>query len=259
MRRKPRKHMYIPDTQVKPGVPIEHVLAAGNYALAKRPDVIVVAGDWWDMHSLSSYDKGTKNAEGANYQADIDAGIEAMELFLSPITRFNARKTKIKREKYKPRLVFTLGNHEERIMRHVNANPEMHGKLGYHDFGLEAMGFEVHDFLKPVEIDGLTYAHYFYNPNTGRPYGGKTATKLNNIGFSFVMGHQQGLDPAIKHLNNGKTLRGLTAGSFYQHEEKYKGYQGNDHWQGCLMLHEVKDGDYCLMELSIEFLMENWL
>lgn len=253
------KHFCIPDTQVKPGVPIDHLTAAGNYVVAKQPEVIVHLGDHFDMHSLSSYDKGTRKAEGARYQEDIEAGIRAMEAFLAPIRKYNKRKKKNKEKQYKPRMVFLLGNHEDRIMRHVNAHPELEGKLGYHDLKLEEMGWEVVDYLKPIEIDGITYAHYFYNPNTGYAYGGKASTKLNNIGFTFVMGHQQGLDMAMKHLANGKTLRGLVAGSFYQHDEGYKGPQANDHWHGCLMLHEVKDGDYCLMELSLDYLMREWL
>lgn len=253
------KHFLIPDTQVKPGVPIDHLTAAGNYIVAKQPDVIIHLGDHWDMHSLSSYDKGTRKAEGARYQEDIEAGIRGMQALLAPLKAYNKRKRKNKEKQYKPRMVFLLGNHEQRIMRHVNAHPELEGKLGYHDLRLESFGWEVQDFLKPIEIDGVTYAHYFYNPNTGHAYGGKASTKLNNIGFTFSMGHQQGLDMAMKHLANGKTLRGLVAGSFYQHDEEYKGHQANDHWHGCLFLHEVQDGNYCLLELSLSYLMENWL
>lgn len=253
------KHFVIPDTQVKPGVPLDHLTAAGNYIVAKKPDVIVHLGDHWDMHSLSSYDRGTKRAEGARYQEDIDAGLAGMEALLKPIWDFNKRKKKNKEKQYKPRMIFNLGNHEERILRHVNANPELDGKIGFKDLKLEKFGWEVPDFLAPVEVDGVTYAHYFYNPNSGHPWGGKCSTKINNIGFSFTMGHQQGLDIAMKHLANGKTIRGLVAGSFYQHDEEYKGNQANDHWHGCIMKHEVKDGNYCLMELSLDYLKKEWL
>jgi len=254
-----RKHFIIPDTQVKPEVALDHLTAAGNYIVAKQPDVIIHMGDHWDMHSLSHYDRGTRKGEGARYQEDINAGLRGMEALLDPIKKYNKRKRKNKEKQYKPRMVFHLGNHEERILRHVNANPELEGKLGFHDLKLEQFGWEVPRYLQPVEIDGITYAHYFYNPMSGHPWGGKCTTKINNIGFSFVMGHQQGLDIAMKHLANGKTIRGAVAGSFYQHLEGYKGEQANDHWQGCLMLHEVKDGNYCLMELSLDYLKREWL
>ena len=253
------KHFIIPDTQVKPDVPINHLRAAGNYIVRHKPDVIIHLGDHFDMHSLSSYDKGTKKAEGANYLEDIKAGQAAMEELLAPIKKYNKKRKKNHEKQYKPRMVFLLGNHENRIARHINANPELDGVLGFHTLGLEEMGWEVIPFLKPIEIDGLSYCHYFHPQMSDRAYGGQATTKLKNIGFSFVMGHQQGMDFAMRPLSNGTTQRGLVAGSFYQHFEDYKGHQGNGHWQGCFMLHEVKGGDYCLLELSMNYLMKEWL
>jgi hypothetical protein len=253
------EHFLIPDTQVKPGVPLDHLTAAGNYIADKRPDVIIHIGDHWDMASLSSYDRGTKKAEGKNYQDDIEAGLLGMETLLKPIRKLQKHQKKHKHKMYKPRMVFCIGNHEERIARHINSNPELVGKLGYQDFELEQNGWEVKGFTTPVCIDGVWYSHYFYNPMSGRPYGGKAHTKLTNLGFSFTMGHQQGLETAIKPLNNGRTIRGTVAGSFYQHSEGYKGPQANDHWHGCIYKHEVRDGNYCLMELSLSYLREKWL
>jgi hypothetical protein len=253
------EHFVIPDTQVKPGVPLDHLRAAGNYIVDKRPDVVIHLGDHWDMHSLSSYDRGTKRAEGARYQEDIDAGLAGMVELLKPLHELRAKQKQQKIKLWKPRMVFLLGNHEQRIERHVNANPEFEGKLGYHDLKLKELGWEVHEFREPVEINGVYYAHYFYNPMTGRAYGGRIHTRLQNLGFSFTMGHQQGLETAIKPLNNGKTIRGLVAGSFYQHQEEYKGPQANDHWQGCIYKHEVRDGNYDIMELSLGYLRREWL
>lgn len=250
------KIFVIPDTQVKPDVPVDHLRAAGNYVLKHKPEVIVHLGDHFDMHSLSSYDRGTKKAEGANYQADITAGQEAMQEFLDPINEYNKKRKKNKKKQYSPRMVFLLGNHENRIARHINAYPILDGVLGFHTLGMEEMGWEVIPFLEPIEIGGVTFAHYFYNPMSGHPYGGKAHTKLNNVGFSFVMGHQQGLDMAMKPLANGDTIRGIVAGSFYQHIEEYKGPQANDHWNGCLMLTEVENGNFCLMELSLAYLLK---
>jgi len=205
---RPIEHFVIPDTQCKPGVPLDHLTAAGNYIVDKQPDVIIHMGDHWDMPSLSSYDKGTKRAEGTRYEADIEAGIKGMEALMDPIIRYN--RTRLK--KYKPRKIFLIGNHEQRIERHVNENPNLYGKLSYKDFGLEKMGWEVHDFLEVVEVDGISYSHYFYNPMTGNAWTGRAATMLSNVGFSFTMGHRQGKDQAEKHLANGRTIRGLVCG-----------------------------------------------
>ena len=247
-----RKHLFIPDTQCRPGSKTDHLTAVGNYIVEKRPDVVIHAGDHWDMPSLSSYDKGTRRIEGARYEDDIQAGKDGMTALLTPLLKYN----KGRRNKYLPRMVFTLGNHEQRIQRHVDANPALEGKLSYKDLGL--LSWEVHDFLRPVCIDGVYYSHYFYNPFTSKPYGGRAFSRLSTLGFSFTQGHQQGRDEAEKPLANGKTIRGLIAGSFYQHDEDYKGPQGNNHWRGCIMKHEVNDGNYCLCEVSLNYLLKRY-
>jgi len=253
------KHFVIPDTQVKEGVSTDHLEAAGNYIVEKRPDVIVHIGDHWDMPSLSSYDRGKKAMEGRRVLQDIDAGQRAMERLLQPLRTLQARQKQNKKKQYTPRMVFTLGNHENRINRHVESNPELDGSLGMDQLGLEEMGWEVQPFLQPVNIDGIVYAHYFYNPMSGRPYGGTIQNKLSKVKTSFTMGHQQGLQIATETNNAGTKIWGLVAGSFYTHYEDYIGPQGNDHFRGVVMKHNVKDGDYSPCIVDINYLMRKYL
>ena len=44
--------LLIPDTQVKPGVPLDHLHALSRFIVHRRPDAIVHIGDHWDMPSL---------------------------------------------------------------------------------------------------------------------------------------------------------------------------------------------------------------
>lgn len=241
---RPARHIMIPDCQVKPGVPIDHLDWAGRYIAEQAPDVVVCIGDFWDMESLSEYDRGKKRFEGRRYQADIEAGKRAMDLLMNGIAR----------AKRKPRLVFTIGNHEERIDRAIQAEPRFEGWMGYENFGLEEYGWEVHDFLEPVAIGGITYAHYFYQQNSGRPYSGTVENRLKNIGFTFSQGHQQGLQFARRELANGQAQLGLCAGSFYQHSEIYRGPQAAAEWRGIVVKHEVRDGNYDPMFVSLDYL-----
>lgn len=241
-----KSHCVIPDVQAKPGVPLDHLKWAGQYIAEKRPDVIVCIGDFSDLESLSSYDVGKRSAENKRYKADVEAAHKAMELLMTPI---------VMAKDYNPRLVLTLGNHEDRITRYADSNPLLHEAVSIRDLGYEAWGWEVIPFLQPVKIDGISYCHYFYNPNTGKPYGGANLeTRLKTIGMSFTMGHQQGLSVAIRDLADGTRQRGLVAGSFYQHQEAYKGPQGNGHWHGIIFKHEVCNGNYDLMEISLDYL-----
>lgn len=248
-------HLVIPDTQVKPGVPTDHLRWIGEYIKDRRPDVVVHLGDHWDMPSLSSYDRGKRAMEGRRYRADVDAGNEALELLTAPLDAYNEQRRRNGRKMYRPRLVLLRGNHEHRIVRATELDAALDGAIGYHD--LKSPGWEVHDFLEPVDIDGIVYAHYFYNPMSGRPFGSQAITRLKQIGHSFTMGHQQTYDIACRFVN-GRAHRALVAGACYLHDEDYKGPQGNAHWRGVIVCHEVQEGDYNLMEVSLDYLCRRY-
>src|SRR3990167_3614778 len=161
-----RVHMVIPDIQAKPTVPNDHLRWIANYALDKRPDVIVQIGDWADMHSLSLYDKGKRCYEGRRYIKDIEAANESLALFEGVIEDYNRANPQTP---YNPRKVITFGNHENRIIRATDLDPGMHGKLTLDDLDFGRRGWECYPFLEVVNIDGIEYAHYFISGNMGRP------------------------------------------------------------------------------------------
>ena len=263
MKKRYNEHFVIPDTQVKKGVPLTHLTAAGNYIVDKQPDVIVHLGDHWDMPSLSSYDQGTKRAEGARYKDDIVAGIIGMERLMAPIWEYNSKRAAQKMKQYKPRMVFLIGNHEQRVERHVNAFPVLEDTLSYDSFQLDEMGWEVHDFLETVDIDGILYSHFFPRGANGRIVQTRRGCPSARVQVqremqSCTAGHQQGLDWHAHQTGN--TIKfGLIAGSFYQHEEHYLSPQGTAYWRGCVYKHEVRNGLYDPMMLSLDYLLTNWL
>lgn len=252
-------HLVIPDTQVKPGVPTDHLRWIGNYILDRRPDVVVHLGDHWDMESLSSYDRGRLAMEGRRLKADVDAGNRALRLITAPTEQFNNGRRRRGQEEYRPRWVLLRGNHEDRLRRYIEEHGELDGAIGFE--ALKSPGWDVHDFLEPVFIDGVGYAHYWANPLTGRPYGGMIETRLKTIGHSFTMGHVQTLQTGARYVHGPdgpRQQRGLIAGACYLHDEAYKGPQGNAHWRGVLVKHEVRDGSYDLMEVSLEYLCRRY-
>lgn len=251
-----RKHAFIPDTQVKPGVPTAHLTACGNYLADKRPDVIVMIGDWWDFPSLSSYDTvGAVGWEDKSLLADLEAGRDAMADMLRPIRAVSG---------YRPRMEFFMGNHEDRLRRAREdpLNRRFAGFLSDSQLGLKQFGWTVNPFLKIKRIDGILYSHYFINPRSlmNRPLAGSIENKLDKLGSSFSMGHQQTMQIGSVFTATGERRRGLVCGAFYEHEEEYLGPQKNSqHWRGMVMKHEVHAGDYDMMEVSLPYLKENWL
>jgi len=253
-------HLMIADTQCKDGIDMGYLSRIGQYIADKQPEVIVHIGDHADMPSLSSYDKGMKSAEGKRVQKDIEAAILGMNLLLEPVYKLQqSQLQQYGKVLYKPRMVLTLGNHENRIERHVNANPELHGFLNMDSLCYKDMGWEVIDFLKPVIINGVAYVHYLANPMSGKPYGGNALNILKTVGESFCVGHKQTLDVATRFLpSSGKQQWGIVAGAAYEHDEEYKGPQGNHHWRGIVVKHNVKDGSFNPMFVSLEYLKDRY-
>lgn len=250
------KHLVIPDIQAKDDVDMSHLKWIGQYIMHKRPDVIICIGDFADMPSLSSYDKGKKSFEGRRYKKDIKAAKTAMDMMLAPMRAFNKRAKANRKAQYRPRMVLTLGNHEERIMRAVECQPELDGVLSYDD--LPYQDWEVHDFLKPVVIHGVCYVHYLSNPMSGKPYGGNALNQLVKVGQSYVVGHKQTLEVATRFTLTGEQQWGIIAGACYLHDEGYKGYQGNAHWRGLVVLNDVEGGSFSPMFVALDYLRRRY-
>ena len=141
----------------------------------------------------------------------------------------------------------------------IENSPEYDGLMSLSDLEYSEVGWEVIPFLEVVEIDGVSYSHYFYNQQSGRPYAGYSMdTRLKNVGFTHVQGHQQIYLCGTRSLNNGNRIRGLVCGSCYLHDEDYRGPQGNSEWRGIFILHEVGGGDYSLLEVSLDFLCRRY-
>lgn len=253
-----KKILVIPDVQIKPGVDISFIREIGQYLVDKRPDVVVCLGDFFDFPSLSSYDKGRLSFEGRRLQEDIAAGKRAMQALLAPLRALQERQTLNKKRVYRPRLVFTIGNHEQRLARLASEMPELAGFVGYELLELDKFGWEVYDFLLPVEIEGIYFSHYMQNHFTGKPLGGNVLNQLKTVGRSFVVGHKQVLDVAMLPAIDGTMRLAIVAGAAYPFDEGYKGYQGNNHWRGIILLHGVEKGfgDPCFV--SLDFLKKKY-
>lgn len=245
--------LVIPDCQVKAGVPLDHLEWAGKAICDYRPDVVVNIGDFADMPSLSTHDtKGSKYFEGLRYNIDVSTTKTAMQMLLKPLRDLQEKQKEDKHRVYKPRMVLTLGNHENRINRAVNNNPMLEGLVKIEDLGYD-YDWEVYDFLHPVFINGVGFNHYWPVGAMGRPAASPAAI-VSKLHMSCVAGHQQGRSVAYGKRADGQSICAIIAGSFYQHDEDYMDQLSNRHWRGLVVLNEVQDGHFDEMFLSMEYL-----
>jgi hypothetical protein len=252
------KHLVIPDCQIRPGDDTRFLEAIGNYIVEKQPDTIVNIGDFADMPSLSSYDYGKRQFEGRRYLNDVNAVDDAQEALLSPLRAFQRRQLVNKKKTYNPHLVLTLGNHEHRISRAIDNDPKLEGVLDLSHLRYAEHGWEVHPFLSVAVLDGVAYSHYFTSGVLGRP-ATTAAAQMNKKHMSCVAGHQQGFQVHTAQRADGQRLTSIIAGSCYEHDEDYLGPQGNKHWRGILVFHEVEDGQFDHMQVSLNYLLKKYL
>jgi hypothetical protein len=253
-------HVVIPDTQVKPGCPVDHLRWIGQYIVdnyAGKPNVTLIhLGDHADMESLSSYDVGKKEMEGRRYKADIEAANYGFELLNSAITDYNRVRKQYKERRWNPERHICLGNHEDRINRAISLDAKLDGTISTDDLDYARVGWQVHPFREILWLHGVGYSHYFYNQLTGRPYGGAVENQLKTIGHTFTMGHRQGLWYGLRYVA-GRAQHGLIAGSCYLHDEDYLGPQ-QAYWRGIVVKHQVENGSYDPMFVSLDYLCRRY-
>lgn len=242
--KKPQVHLVVPDSHAHPDYSNERYDWLAELILDIKPDVVIDIGDWFDMPSLCSYDRGTKGFEGRRYQKDIAAGIEAQDRML---TRLRKQKKKL------PRFVRTLGNHENRIDRAVQADAVLDGVLSLKDLQSKEYGWEEYPFLEPVDIDGIDYCHFFASGVMGRPIGGEHPgySLLTKRHKSSTMGHLHLHDHAIR-CQGSNHIHGLSVGVYQDYDSDYA-KMANSMWRRQIVVkRNVCDGDYDLETISLD-------
>jgi hypothetical protein len=246
----PDTHVYIPDTQVKPGDPLDHLAWVGRYIAesygGRRNVTIIHAGDHAHMNSLSLYDRGKREAEGRRFEDDINAANEGFDVLQSSLKESSPRR-------WNPDRYITLGNHEDRITRAANDHAWLDGTVSLDRLNYARNGWDVIPFKEVLWLSGIAYSHLFYNPDNGRPFGGQIDTRLKNIGHSFTQGHQQGLRYGLRPILSGMQ-HGLVAGSCYPWSEDYRGPQARGEWRGIVVKHQCENGSYDPMFVSLDYL-----
>lgn len=252
--------MVIPDPHTVPGIDNNRFTLAGNFAIDNKPEVIICLGDLASMESLSSYDKGHKSFEGRRYSMDIEVANDALDKFNAPIDAYNAQQRQNKKAQYIPRMVFLMGNHEHRITRAIDLQPELDGTLALTDIQLKEHGWEVHPYLKMVEIDGVWYNHFFISGVLGAAIGGINPARsiLNKHMVSCTAGHSHIFDYAVATSPSGKKAYSVVAGCFFTHSMDYA-YATEYMWvRGLLYKHDVIDGEYDLEWWSMKRLEKEY-
>lgn len=254
----------IPDCHVSPGQDLTRFSALGKLIVDRMPNNIVFQGDFVTLESLSAWDLGKAGKmEGRRYSEDCNVGIEALQLLLAPLRRLQ-KQLKRQGRSYRPRLIFLLGNHEDRLSRYVTTRPELGEHLSItKDLRLNELGFdEVIEYRGFVEIEGTLFAHAVMNA-ANQAISGKTAlaTMAQSVSKSIVIGHLHRFE-SVNHYRHGASdiIQIVSTGGFFEHVDDYAEGGLNAYWRGVCLLHHLPDapGRFDVEQISITRLKQKY-
>lgn len=153
-----------------------------RYASLHRFDHIVQIGDWSTWDSVNQHDRN--DTAGARHKPSIARDMENLKDSLA------AWRAGIDPD-YKPRQTVVLGNHENRLERFENANPEALGMFtGERDQSFLQYGWKTRPYGEMFYIEGVAFTHHPVN-GVGRAFGGETGPQraASKTTVPMVSGH----------------------------------------------------------------------
>jgi len=235
-------HLVIGDPHCTPNASNERFIWAGHMARDIKADKVICMGDFASMESMSSYDKKKKSFEGRRYRKDVEHTHDALSKFNKGLNKYN------------PEMHMLLGNHEDRIDRMVEENPELEGAMSIDDLCYPEYGWNTYDYRLPVVLDGIYYSHNFPSGVMGTAISGENVARslLNKNKVSSTVGHSHLLDYAVSAIPSGKKMMALCAGCYLEHKEKYAFNTQRLWWSGLIVKRNVKGGSYDLETVNYQ-------
>lgn len=204
-------------------------------------DTLIQLGDFADMPSLCSYDKGTRSFEGRRYKKDVDSCLKGLDdLF----TTFGHASDI-------PERYIVLGNHEARIDKATQLSPELHDTISIADLRFQDYFQKVVPFKEELVYQGIVFSHYFASGIMGRPIGGRyAAQRMTDSKFMpAVAGHSHELKVSVERKGN-KFVTGIVAGCYINPRYNSDWCRNTRHlwWNGVTILTGVQRGEWDHME-----------
>lgn len=216
----------------------------GQLIVDRKPDVVINIGDAADMASLSSFDKGKASFHGSSYQADIEAHLDFQDRLWAPM-----RKAKRKQ----PYRVVLHGNHEHRLQKVLEYDPQLAGSrygVSFTDYAFKDWYHEEIPYLGSgpgtYDFGGVTFAHFLPSGAMGKPIGGvhQASSMIAKAKVPSVVGHSHFADYSVQADIRGNLIQAVVAGVYQDYNSGWAGNTQNGWWRGLVYLHGVEGGQF---------------
>lgn len=197
-----------------------------------RPERIIQVGDWSTFDSVNQHDKNDTMA--ARYKPPVKDDLANL---LQSHQAFRRGMS----DDYRPKMDFLLGNHENRLERFENANPEAQGTFTLaRDETFAQFGWRARPYGELFYVEGCAFTHHPTN-GAGRAYGGKTGPQraANESTVPVVSGHthrrQVHDSPKIGPVDVISMVE-IGCGLPWGTVEKYAAHSLTGWWHGAVLL-----------------------
>jgi hypothetical protein len=161
-------------------------------------------------------------------------------------------------------MVSFIGNHEHRITRAIDAQPELEGTISLKDIELERYSSTVVDYegLYPgtLDVDGVCYSHFLVSGVMGRPIGGErhaSALITKKLG-SCTVGHTHIFDFHLRPRPDGTKAMSVVCPCAMDYDAEWAGQSGKMWSKGLVIKRNVSQGMYDLEYCSMERLRKEY-
>jgi predicted phosphodiesterase len=224
--------LVIGDEHVSTGQKLNRADLLGKAIKDIKPTRIVHIGDLMTFDVFSAWDRDKRKK--------MDAGLE----YLDRIDKASGG--------YKCEVIMTEGNHEDRLWRYIDHNPEMEGAIDYVR-DLNISHWNIIPYKGYYNYKGVGFTHIPIN-GAGKPIGGKyVCTKALELHQgSTVFGHTHRLCVDTLHRHGGRNLnQALNVGCFFNHTDEYAQGSQTSYWRGLVLLDHYKQGRFGWQPISM--------
>jgi predicted phosphodiesterase len=177
----PVRVVVIADTHDNPALEQDRFDHMGKFIADTAPDFVVHAGDWADFEFASRFEDWSSihGRDRSPFKDEMDSLRSAIERLQTPLAHMSCP----------PKLITTLGNHDERVWLFENTHPECEGMM-WSEFMSALSDWEVYPYRQYAFIEHVGFTHAPHNSG-GKPYISKIPENsiANDATFSIVSGH----------------------------------------------------------------------
>lgn len=247
-------HLVIPDSHTNKYDNTDRFFNLGLEILKRKPDKIIILGDFFDFESINKFDKpGSLAKEGQRIIDDIKAGLSSYELFLWRILSGIKKSAKTKKRAYKPEVIFCEGNHEYRLKRLAIDNAIFEGLFDLENKLNEIYPCKYISYGEYIEVDGILYTHIPHK--NGLPIQSVVNTcgsVLDLVDKSVVFGHTHRLEFKQRmRVGHNNLITAYNAGCFFEGVMDYVKTSNPPWWKGISIL-KVNNGSFDIETISME-------